>query len=714
MADPFREIWRPHRYKVFYGGRGSGKSWAVAQALMVMCDMANIRILCCREIQNSIKDSSYQILRDTAERLGISGRFSFLESEIRHKLTGSRFIFKGLLRNEQSVKSTEGIDICWVEEAQTVSESSWEVLIPTVRKQGSEIWVTFNPLNADDPTTKRFIENPPPEAYVRKINFDENPHFPPELRAEMEHDKAVDFEKYLHIWEGFPRTVSDAQVFKGRYSVESFPDDLWKKADRLFFGADFGFARDPNTLIRCFMYDGKLYIDYEAYAVGVEIDELPAFYRTVPEVDNWPIHADAARPETISYLANRANPPFRISAASKWQGSIEDGVAYLKSFEKIIIHPRCKHTADEFRLYSYKVDKTTGEVLSVFVDKNNHCIAEGTLITTLDGLKPIEDVTTEDYVLTRDGYKRVLACAITGANREVVEISTDYNTLRCTPEHRVYTINRGFIEAETLNVGDLLLCQRSKEFSRKDTGGIAIQIPQGEATGFISSAQLRAALFGCIDTFGKRFMERFRAVFTSITKTAIRPTTGLRTLNVCPHPVTVGSTHFRGRGMNRRFDFWMKSGTQQKSGTPPQREESGTDNMQLLASLGTLIWKKSSVLNAVGDLSQKQSMTNSVQMPVSPHGEEIAVSTTLNMFASGAEKLSRAINTQNNDFAPSFVRRVTRARSREKRVYDITVDELPEFFANGVLVHNCIDGIRYALDGYITKPGLSKWARLAQ
>ena len=146
MADPFREIWRPHRYKVFYGGRGSGKSWAVAQALMVMCDMANIRILCCREIQNSIKDSSYQILRDTAERLGISGRFCFLESEIRHKLTGSRFIFKGLLRNEQSVKSTEGIDICWVEEAQTVSESSWEVLIPTVRKQGSEIWVTFNPL----------------------------------------------------------------------------------------------------------------------------------------------------------------------------------------------------------------------------------------------------------------------------------------------------------------------------------------------------------------------------------------------------------------------------------------------------------------------------------------------------------------------------------------------------------------------------------------
>lgn len=381
MADPFREIWRPHRYKVFYGGRGSGKSWAVAQALMVMCDMANIRILCCREIQNSIKDSSYQILRDTAERLGISGRFSFLESEIRHKLTGSRFIFKGLLRNEQSVKSTEGIDICWVEEAQTVSESSWEVLIPTVRKPGSEIWVTFNPLNADDPTTKRFIENPPQEAYVRKINFDENPHFPPELRAEMEHDKAVDFEKYLHIWEGFPRTVSDAQVFKGRYSVESFPDDLWKKADRLFFGADFGFARDPSTLVRCFILDRRLYIDHEAYGVGVEIDEMPQLYRSVPGSTEWPIKGDAARPETISYLKNRAG--FQISAAKKWQGSVEDGIAYLKGFDKIIIDPRCKHAADEFRLYSYKVDKTTGEILPVVTDANNHVI--DALRYSLDG-----------------------------------------------------------------------------------------------------------------------------------------------------------------------------------------------------------------------------------------------------------------------------------------------------------------------------------------
>lgn len=373
-ASPFHELMRPHRWKVFYGGRGSGKSFAFAQAIIAMCSKVKLRVLCCREFQNSIKDSSYQLLKDTAVRLGVAERFSFLETEVRHE-NGSVIIFKGLAHNEQSVKSTEGIDIAFVEEAQTVSKTSWDVLIPTVRKKGSEIWVSFNPLLADDPTTTLFLgDNPPPGAYIRKVNFDENPYFPEELRAQMEWDKKRDYELYLHVWEGFPRTVSDAQVFKGHFAVEDFPDDLWQKADRLFFGADFGFAQDPNTLIRCFIFDRRLYIEYEAYGTGIELDEMPAFYRSVPGVDEWPIKADSARPETISYLARRVRPPFRISAAKKWAHSIEDGIAYLKGFEKIIVHPRCTHTAEEFKLYSYKIDKVTGEVLPVVLDRYNHCI----------------------------------------------------------------------------------------------------------------------------------------------------------------------------------------------------------------------------------------------------------------------------------------------------------------------------------------------------
>lgn len=370
--NAFSELWFPHRYKVYYGGRGSGKSFAVAEALITIATYGRVRVLCCREIQNSIRDSSYQLLKDTAERLGVSEQFTFVDSEIRNERTGARFVFKGLLRNEQSIKSTEGVDFCWVEEAQTVSEASWETLIPTIRKEGSEIWVTFNPLTADDPTTKRFIDSPPPDAYVRKVNYDENPFFPDVLRREMEWDRAHDYDRYLHVWEGFPRTISDAQVFKGHFAVEPIPETLPAKADRLFFGADFGFARDPSTLVRCFILGNTLYIDREAYGVGVELDELPQLYDSIPGARRWPIKADSARPETISYLKNRHG--FRIDAAKKWPGSIEDGVAYLKGFDKIVIDPSCRHAADEFRLYSYKTDKTTGEVLPVIIDKNNHVI----------------------------------------------------------------------------------------------------------------------------------------------------------------------------------------------------------------------------------------------------------------------------------------------------------------------------------------------------
>lgn len=370
MTDPFAELYEPHRYKVYYGGRGSGKSWAVARALIAMSDFGMTRILCCREVQNSIKDSSYQILKDMAERMGLANRFTFKDAEIVHNGTGSRFIFSGLLRNENSIRSKEGIDICWIEEASSVSQRSWDVLTPTIRKTGSELWLTFNPLTVDDPTNV-FIENPPPNAYVRKVNYWDNPFFPEVLREQMEWDKQNDFEKYLHVWEGYPLTISDAQVFKGRFVVEPISEDLWKKADRLFFGADFGFARDPSTLVRCFILDNRLYIDHEAYGVGVEIDELPQLYRSVPGADQWPIKGDSARPETISYLRRHG---YNIDGAEKWPDSIEEGINFIKSFDKVVIDPRCKHTADEFRLYSYKTDRLTDEVLPVVLDKNNHTI----------------------------------------------------------------------------------------------------------------------------------------------------------------------------------------------------------------------------------------------------------------------------------------------------------------------------------------------------
>lgn len=370
FAPKFKPLFKPKRYKTFHGGRGGAKSWGIARALVVMAASKRLRILCTREVQNSIKDSVHKLLKDQIEMLGLNPWFRITNETIT-SACGSEFLFKGLRFDPLGIKSTEGVDICWVEEAQSVSTDSWDILIPTIRKEGSEIWVSFNPGEEKDPTYQRFVLNPPDDSTTVEVNYYDNPYLPETLRKEMEYCKRVDYEAYEHIWLGKPKSISEAVIFKRRYKVEAFPDDLWQQADRLFFGADFGFANDPSTLIRMFMLGTRLYIEYEAYGVGVELDEMAQFYDSVPEVRRWPIKADNARPETISHIARQG---FSIDAAAKWKGSVEDGVTYLKGFEEIIIHERCKHTADEFRLYSYKVDKKTNEILPVIVDAHNHCI----------------------------------------------------------------------------------------------------------------------------------------------------------------------------------------------------------------------------------------------------------------------------------------------------------------------------------------------------
>ena len=366
FPDPFQSLFQPARYKVFYGGRGAGRSWSCARALLLMGVAKQLRILCARETQLSIADSVHKLLGEQVDILELSSFYDVQKSRI-IGANGTEFLFKGIKHNPQEIKSTEGVDVAWVEEAQAVSENSWNILIPTIRKDNSEIWITFNPGEEADPTYQRFVLNPPPGAVVKKVNWHDNPWLPKVLRDEMEYLRRVDYDAYLHVWEGEPRTISDAVIFKGKFTVEPFdtPTDA-----RFYFGADWGFSQDPTTLVRAFVRDKSLYIDHEAYGIGVDIDKTPALFDAVPDSRKWQIYADSARPETISYM-RRAG--FKIAACEKWSGSVEDGIAFLRSFERIIIHERCKHTAEEFRLYKYKVDAQSNEVLPVIVDKHNHC-----------------------------------------------------------------------------------------------------------------------------------------------------------------------------------------------------------------------------------------------------------------------------------------------------------------------------------------------------
>jgi phage terminase large subunit len=357
-----------YRYYVAYGGRGSAKSTSFCRRLIMLAATQPLRILCTRQFQNSIQDSVYRLLCDSIDAMGLSAYFDIGAQSITSKC-GSEFIFKGLARSITEIKSLEGIDICFVEEAQSVGDESWEILIPTIRKENSQIWISFNPDEWSDPTYQRFVVNPPPRSIVRKINYDQNPYFPSTLDEERRYMEQNDPESYENVWLGEPKKISQAVIFKSRVSVEEFETPA---NARLYYGGDFGYAEDPATLIRCFVKDKCLYIDHEAYGTGVELDDMPAFYDGVPFSRRWIIRADNSRPETISYLRRQG---FRIEAAPKWPGSIEDGIAFLKGFQRIIIHPRCPHTQEEFtKGYRWKIDRLTREILPVPVDKNNHTV----------------------------------------------------------------------------------------------------------------------------------------------------------------------------------------------------------------------------------------------------------------------------------------------------------------------------------------------------
>lgn len=205
-------LFSPSRYKVLYGGRGSGKSWGVARALLVIGIQKPIRVLCARELQNSITDSVHALLADQIKSMKLE-EFYEIQNTVIYGKNGTEFLFAGLKHNITKIKSFEGVDLCWVEEAQTVSKSSWDTLIPTIRKEESEIWITFNPELDTDETYKRFVVIPPSNAIVQKVNWSDNPWFPQVLRDEKDDLKERDMDAYLNVWEGNTRQVLDGSVY---------------------------------------------------------------------------------------------------------------------------------------------------------------------------------------------------------------------------------------------------------------------------------------------------------------------------------------------------------------------------------------------------------------------------------------------------------------------------------------------------------------------
>lgn len=358
----------PLRYNVVYGGRGKGATWNIARGLLMLACSGSYRILCTREYQNSINESVYRTLATQIEMLGLSEKFRILNTSIT-SITRSEFIFKGLRNNIDSIKSMEGINICWVAEADRIQKDSWEKLIPTIRADNSVFYIDFNTDSTEDYVYSNFVSKERSDTRVLFQTYKDNPYFPEVLKSEMEFDRENDIDKYEWIWEGKPRSVSHACIFYNRFRVEDFetPDNVI-----FYHGIDWGFSNDPIAMIRCFIQEDTLYLDMEGGGVHVEVDHMPSLFEQIPTLKNWKSIADSARPELIAYMVRHGYP--KMVASRKGKDSVTNGIDKIKSFKEVVIHPSCVSVIQEFKLYSYITNRMTGELTPVPEDKHNHWI----------------------------------------------------------------------------------------------------------------------------------------------------------------------------------------------------------------------------------------------------------------------------------------------------------------------------------------------------
>ena len=365
------------RHRVFKGGRGSAKTRSLALMTAVKgYQFAEAHregvILASREHLNSLDESSLEEIKAAIRsQPWLNDYYEIGEKYVRTKNRRVSYAFAGLRHNLDSIKSKARILLNWTDEGESVSEGAWRKLIPTIREAGSENWVSYNPESPESATHRRYIENPPSSCVVTDINWRDNPWFPDVLNQERLDDQRLRADTYDHVWEGAFLTLTEAQVFSGKFAVDDFePGAGW---DGPYYGIDFGFRPDPLAAVESWIYANRLYVRREAYKTGVEIGGTTAFVKEhLPRIAEYAARADSAEPKTISYLSRNGLP--RIEPVKKWPNSVLEGVRYMRGFEKIIVHSDCPGTAREFRLYSHKTDRLTGDILPEIIDANNHAI----------------------------------------------------------------------------------------------------------------------------------------------------------------------------------------------------------------------------------------------------------------------------------------------------------------------------------------------------
>src|SRR5262245_17725707 len=339
LGEKFLPLFQPYRHKAYYGGRGSAKSHSFAEALSIITSKNSKRVVCARQFQNSIRDSVKELLEHKMRHLRLvgAGAYRIYDREIVHESTDSRYTFIGLDRNPDSAKSLEGADICWVEEARTINQRSMEIIIPTIRNPGSEIWWSWNPEFATDPVDKyfrsekslelaeRFADVPGARRLVQRVGIADNPYFyQTPLAHEMEFMKLGNYARYLHIWGGEYDDANESKIFTnievGRVPV---PDYCAPR-----YGMDFGFGSDPFFVVKVYIIEHIRVVYIAREATGhVALRDLPKHVLEVVDDSADYIKGDSSQPGTIDHLNSQG---FNLEGAKKGPGSVKAGITWLQ------------------------------------------------------------------------------------------------------------------------------------------------------------------------------------------------------------------------------------------------------------------------------------------------------------------------------------------------------------------------------------------------
>jgi len=507
---------RSYRFRVLYGGRAAAKSHSIAIALLVIGANRPIRVLCAREFQNSIDDSVKQLLSDKIKELGLSDFYTVQNNVITGK-NGTEFKFRGLRLIGNSIKSFEGCDYCWVEEAHTISKASWEILIPTIRKEGSEIWISFNPSLKTDYVYRKFVTQRHPDAIVTKVNYYDNPFVSTTSRRDAETEKSLDLEAYLHVWEGHCKLSLEGAIYARQLADATKESRItkvpWIPQMPVMTSWDLGHSDMTNIwFIQQVGYQYNCIDYYEANQQYLPhylkiLSEKPYTYSTdyLPhDANNETLAAKSIKKQMVEAGRN-----VQVVKVSSIEGGIE---ATRQMFNQFFFdEEKCSDGVAALTNYRYEYDQERKVFSKVPLhDWASHgCFTEDTKIITKSGTFEIKCLPQEGEVMTLWGWKPYINPKITRKYASVVEVLFAGGTkVKCTPDH-LFLTEQGWKSAK-----DLANCTVIQSYWMKSPNTfMGLFTEYGRKIGTFLKAGV-----DYIETLGNQLSEKFPKIAISITK----------------------------------------------------------------------------------------------------------------------------------------------------------------------------------------------------